>query len=265
MCVQKKERCPYCLGINLRPKGWNNKKTKRRLKCQDCKKHLTANACPDPSVGKSWFIDKSQIELVNALLLERLTLRGICRVLKISLSWLLKYIPKLYNEQPDDLNYRQNKNNKTNVKLQLIDSELDEMWSFVGKKKNKQWIWIALDRKTLQVIAFHVGDRSQKSAQKLWDKLPTFYKEKGLFYTDDWDAYKAVFPAEKHISSKIKKDTNHIERLNLTIRNRCSRLVRKSLSFSKKLEHHIGALKYFFCNYNLEQQQLWDKYKSAHL
>jgi insertion element IS1 protein InsB len=80
VCVQKGERCPYCLGINLRPKGWNNKKTKRRLKCQDCKKHLTVN-------GQLWFIDKAQIELVNALLLERLPLRGICRVLKISLTW----------------------------------------------------------------------------------------------------------------------------------------------------------------------------------
>ena len=77
------------------------------------------------------------------------------------------------------------------------------------------------------------------------------------------DAYKAVFPAEKHVSSKIKKDTNHIERFNNSIRNRCSRLVRKSPSFSKKLKHHIGTLKYFFCNYNLEQQQLWDKYKGA--
>lgn len=142
--------------------------------------------------GKCWFIDKTQIELVNALLLERLSLRGICHVLKISLTWLLKYISKLYDEQPDDLNYRQNKANEGKVNLQLIDSELDEMWSFVGNKKNKQClprnlggIWIALDRRTRQVIAFHVGDRSQKSAQKLWNNLPDFYKENGRFYTDD--------------------------------------------------------------------------------
>jgi hypothetical protein len=181
MCVKKEERCPYCLGTNLRPKGWNNKKTKRRLKCQDCKKHLTVN-------GKSWFIDKGQIKLVNSLLLERLTLRGICRVLKISLSWLLKYIPKLYDVQPDDLNYRQNKSDAGSVKLQLIDSELDEMWSFVGKKKNKQClprnlggIWIALDRKTRQVIAFHVGDRSKKSAKNYGINYRIFIKKRGCF------------------------------------------------------------------------------------
>ena len=51
--------------------------------------------------------------------------------------------------------------------------------STITKKKNKQWIWIALDRKTRQVIAFHIGDRSKKSAQQLWDNLPIFYKENG--------------------------------------------------------------------------------------
>jgi hypothetical protein len=28
-------------------------------------------------------------------------------------------------------------------------------------------------------------------------------------------------------------------------------LVRATLSFSKKLSHHIGAIKYFICDYNL--------------
>ena len=46
---------------------------------------------------------------------------------------------------------------------------------------------------------------------------------------------------------------NHIERFNCTLRQRVSRLVRKSLSFSKKLANHIGAIKYFICHYNLEK------------
>ena len=41
MCTDKtRERCPYCLGIDLRPKDWNRKKIKRRFKCSDCKKHM---------------------------------------------------------------------------------------------------------------------------------------------------------------------------------------------------------------------------------
>ena len=44
--------------------------------------------------------------------------------------------------------------------------------------------------------------------------------------------------------------TNHIERFNNTLRQRVSRLVRKTLSFSKKLENHIGAIIYFINHYN---------------
>jgi IS1 family transposase len=40
--------------------------------------------------------------------------------------------------------------------------ELDELWSYVQKKSNKQWVWTALCRKTRQIVAFFVGDRSEK-------------------------------------------------------------------------------------------------------
>lgn len=139
------------------------------------------------------------------------------------------------------------------------------MWSFAQKKSNKQWIWIAQCRQPRQVIAFHVGGRGVADARKLWKQIPRLIKEKGFFYSDDWEAYKGVFPKERHVSSKQKKDTNLLERLNNTIRQRVSRLVRKTLSFSKIIENHLGALKYFFCHYNLEQQCKWDKYESAHL
>ena len=255
MCKKENQRCPYCLGTNIRPKGWSRQK-RRRLKCQDCKKHITQG-------GKLWFVSQDQIELIKRLLSERIALRAICRVVKISLSWLLCFIKQLYKEQPDGLNYRPP--NEAKIQLQLIDSELDEMWSFVGRKTNKKWIWIAPCRTTRQVIAFHVGDRSRLSAKALWNKIPTTIQQKGYFYSDDWDAYKGVFPKSRHQFSKQKRDTNHLERLNNTIRQRVSRLVRKALSFSKSLENHIGAIKYFFCCYNLEQQKRWDKYKGAHL
>jgi IS1 transposase len=45
----------------------------------------------------------------------------------------------------------------------------------------------------------------------------------------------------------LARKTNHVERFNYTLRQRVSRLVRATLSFSKKLAHHIGAIKYFIC------------------
>ncbi|MDM8568768.1 IS1 family transposase, partial [Thiotrichales bacterium HSG1] len=42
--------------------------------------------------------------------------------------------------------------------------------------------------------------------------------------------------------------TNRIERFNCTMRQRISRLVRKT--FSKKLSNHVGAIWYFIHHYN---------------
>jgi len=197
--------------------------------------------------------------MVDKLLLERISLRGICRVLGVSLAWLLVYIKVKYSDLPEDLNFRfvkERVRKGDKVYIKLADCQADEMWSFIGKKQNVIYIWIALHTDTRQVIAFHVGDRSRDSAQALWDKIPVELKEICFFHTDDWDSYKTVIPEERHEYSKIKKYTNHIERLNNTIRQRVSRLVRKALSFSKSEDNHIGAIKYFFCHYNLEKNRI---------
>jgi insertion element IS1 protein InsB len=60
--------------------------------------------------------------------------------------------------------------------------------------------------------------------------------------------YDGVIPAAQHKAiTKLARKTNHVERFNNTLRQRVSRLVRETLSFSKKLANHIGAIKYFIC------------------
>jgi len=88
----------------------------------------------------------------------------------------------------------------------------------------------------------------------LWGKIPEAYQAHATFHTDHYDVYKGVIPAERHkaITKKARK-TNHIERFNNTLRQRLARLVRATLSFSKKVENHIGAIKFFICHYNLEK------------
>jgi IS1 family transposase len=49
---------------------------------------------------------------------------------------------------------------------------------------------------------------------------------------------------------KETRKTSYVERFNNTLRQRVSRLVRKTLSFSKSLENHIGAIWYFIHYYN---------------
>jgi insertion element IS1 protein InsB len=126
------------------------------------------------------------------------------------------------------------------------------MCSFVVKKANKQWLWIAMDTQTRQIIAFHAGDRSRKSAEPLWTKIPVAYREQVTFYTDRYEVYKGVIPTAQHQAiTKLARKTNHLERFNHTLRQRVSRLVPDTLAFSKKLANHIGAIKFFICEYNL--------------
>ena len=45
--------------------------------------------------------------------------------------------------------------------------ELDEMWTFVGRKKHKVWLWLAVERKTRHMVAWVLGDRSATTARRL--------------------------------------------------------------------------------------------------
>jgi insertion element IS1 protein InsB len=110
--------------------------------------------------------------------------------------------------------------------------ELDELWSFVLKRANKRWVWIALARATRQVVAYVIGDRSRATCQKLWEQIPASYR-RAHCYSDLWEAYQLVIPAEQHTA--VGKETGltaHVERWNNTLRQRLGRFVRKSLSFS---------------------------------
>ena len=127
----------------------------------------------------------------------------------------------------------------------------DEAWSFVGNKGNKQWIWLTINRATREIIGVHIGDRSRESAIALWASLPPVYRQCAICYTDFWESYKKVLPSKRHRAvGKESGQTNHIERFNCTLRQRVSRLVRKTLSFSKKLENHVGAIWHFIHHYN---------------
>lgn len=54
--------------------------------------------------GQDWFVSESVRILINKLLLERISLSGICRVFDVSEQSLLAHIKKLYEDLPDDLN-----------------------------------------------------------------------------------------------------------------------------------------------------------------
>jgi IS1 family transposase len=176
-------------------------------------------------------------------LLERLSLRGVERVLGICRRtiqrWLVHWMAAVPSLETGLLPAR------------LEDVlELDELWSFVGKKTEQRWVWLALCRRTRQVVAYWVGDRSQESALELWLRIPRHYRHCASV-SDGWTAYAAVFNAQTHRSLQDPNgETNHVERWFNTLRQRLSRFVRKSLAFSKRDDLHEGLLRLFIDDYN---------------
>ena len=133
--------------------------------------------------------------------------------------------------------------------------ELDELWSFVQAKAQECWLWIALCRRTRQIVAYTAGDRRAESAGDLRANLPPDYRCRAT-RSDYWLPYGEAFPQRTHrFCDKAEGETNHAERWFGTLRARVSRLVRRAYSFSKSVERHLDALHLFIVTHNLKIQQ----------
>ena len=95
--------------------------------------------------SSSYFVSDFKKDLLKDLLLERLSLRGICRVLKVSLTWLLAFLKEIWSDLPDDLNMKFNFVKKLvsgRFYIEMRKCEADELWSFVQNKGCVQYIWL---------------------------------------------------------------------------------------------------------------------------
>ena len=228
--------CPDCDSDHVVKNGHIHN-GKQNFMCNDCNRQFVE----DPTQK---LISKETKGLIDKLLLERISLAGFLGVTGVSEAWLQNYVNKRYESVSQKIEAPP----KEKIRLTI---QCDEMWSFVGKKDNKQWIWLALDADSRSIVGVYVGSRDREGARRLWASLPPVYRQCAVCYTDFWEAYEKVIPSKRHRAvGKETGKTNRIERFNCTVRQRVSRLVRKALSFSKKLANHIGAIWYFVHSYN---------------
>lgn len=133
--------------------------------------------------------------------------------------------------------------------------ELDGLWSFVAEKTQAVWLWIALCRRTRQIVAYTIGDRGEAGARSLRVHLPEDYRRRAT-RSDYWLAYENSFPRRTHrFCGKEEGETNHAERFFGTLWTRVGRLVRRTYAFSKNVERHLEAIRLFITGYNLRIQQ----------
>ena len=123
-------------------------------------------------------------------------------------------------------------------------TEIDELQTFIGQKKNKVWLWTVVNHWKPGIILWTVGDRSSQSFQILWLIIKSWHSF--WYVTDGWKVYRKFIKSEDHLVSKTYM--TRVEEENTRLRHYLARLHRKTLCYSKSLEmlkHSISLLLHY--------------------
>lgn len=227
--------CRVCGSQNIVRNG-RNRCGNALYQCKECNTYRVLEP-------RQRYDQKAQETILRAYR-ERSSLRGLKRVLGVSRETTVNWLKAEVQALPDLRD--------TLLPAQADDVlELDEVWSFVFEKTRVRWLWTALCRRTRQIVAFVIGDHSQRTCRGLWNKIRDAYR-RCQTSSDFWKAYAPVFSKETHqFVGKETGQTAHMERWYNTLRQRLARFVRKTLSFSKSDVHHHMVTKWFIALYNL--------------
>ena len=170
------------------------------------------------------------------MLVRGIGIRDIAEIESISIKKVLSVLVKSNKDiRPKQTHYN--------------ELEIDEFWTYVGKKKNKVWLIYAYHRETGEIVAWVWGKRNLKTARALRVKLKEFGVTYDTIYTDDWKSFITAFKSDNHIVGKA--NTVGIEGNNCRLRHRIRRAFRRTCCFSKKLFNHLKAfeLAFFYINF----------------
>ena len=239
MTCYKEITCPNC-GDNYIKKAGLNSQGEQRYRCQNTE-------CPTMTFMLEYRyrayepgIKQQAVEMA----INGSGIRDTARVLKINKNTVISTLKKKssdlvqVNPELSDLSA----GGGLEVRLEVaFEAEIDEQWSYVGKKSNQRWLWYAVDHATNTVLAYVFGKRKDEVFKELKSLLRPFCITRD--YTDDWGAYERHLDSDKHEVGK--RNTQKIERKNLNFRTWIKRLARKTICFSKlELMHDtvIGLL-----------------------
>ena len=168
--------------------------------------------------------------MIRRLVCEGVGIRGIGRILQIGINTVVRRIIKM----ADSMAAPKSELNAT--------WEVDELWTYIGRKDNECWIAYALNRQTRQVVDFVIGKRTKATLKELIDRL--LLSNPKVIRTDRLTTYQRIIPKELHrIGSYC---INRIERKNLSIRTHLKRLSRRTICFNRSIVMLESCLKLYF-------------------
>jgi hypothetical protein len=113
-----REACPQC-GSRWYKKNGHIHTGKQHHRCKECGRAFVR-------VPENHLITEEQRMLIERLLLERISLRGICRAGGVGLRWLLQFMVEQYQAIPEHLQVKPPSGPQA-VILQRLEAELDEI------------------------------------------------------------------------------------------------------------------------------------------
>jgi hypothetical protein len=129
-------RCPRCQSEYFKKNGFTHN-GKQSYRCR-CGRQFVAG-------GAAWYVSDEDKVLIDKLLLERISLNGICRVANVSQKWLLGYLKELYRNLPDHLNAELDFGDEQAWLDDRMDEEIERLE--VVKKIRHHWSATAIPAK----------------------------------------------------------------------------------------------------------------------
>src|ERR1700743_3494944 len=139
--------CNYCSGKCCRS-GYQ-KNGLQRFYCVSCKRYQQISYRYKGCLATT-------NHQIKRLVCEGVGIRGIARVLSIGRQTVLNKVKGMAEAIK-----------RPAVKMDVISIEVDELWTYIGRKNNEYWVAYAIDRKTRKVVDFVVGKRKKATLKKM--------------------------------------------------------------------------------------------------
>lgn len=263
----------------------------QRWRCKQCKRTFS-DAQDKPLDDMRIPMDKAVMAL--HLLLEGNAVASVERVTGLHKRTILNLLV-LAGEKCERLMEKMIKD------VPVQDVAIDEVWSYVkchdrhkerkgikDEEAGSKWTYIALERNTKVVLAWHLGERDETNTIQFAEKLSDATSGGYQISADGWACYpfalsltlgdrvsfaqqiktyanneetdtrysprKVTAIRNKEIFGRPDMDrvsTSHVERFNLELRMMARRFTRLTLSYSKKLSNHRAMISLAIAYHNL--------------
>lgn len=218
-------KCHHCNSDKTRKFGLV--KGKQRYHCTECGRYFQSSY---EAVGYHPQVK----EFCLKMYLNGMGLRAIERITDIHHTTIMNWVKESGEELPED-----EEANKPTV------AELDELQTYIGRKKNKIWVWTAKNHYCTGILAMTVGDRSGDTFEVLWKRIELWGSRRYL--TDGYGVYANYIDPEKHLVLP-KTQMTRVESENTRLRHYLARLHRRTLCYSKSekmLSYSVRLLMYY--------------------